>query len=110
MTQKASVGSTCIGVEGMTCGSCVQSIEQRVGSFPGVIHIKVNDFQDELKGAEDALAYMPLYVMSRNAQNNVTFSFIEVTKRRENCLPRDFVNTIQQIRHWLFLDAQIHFN
>lgn len=26
----------------MTCGSCVQSIEQRIGSFPGVIHIKVS--------------------------------------------------------------------
>lgn len=26
----------------MTCGSCVQSIEQRIGSLPGVIHIKVS--------------------------------------------------------------------
>lgn len=25
----------------MTCGSCVQSIEQRIGSLPGVIDIKV---------------------------------------------------------------------
>lgn len=42
MTQKTNVASTSIGVEGMTCGSCVQSIEQRIGSFPGVIHIKVS--------------------------------------------------------------------
>lgn len=42
MTQKTSVASTSIAVEGMTCGSCVQSIEQRIGSFPGVIHIKVS--------------------------------------------------------------------
>uniref|UniRef100_A0A8C6V403 P-type Cu(+) transporter n=1 Tax=Neogobius melanostomus TaxID=47308 RepID=A0A8C6V403_9GOBI len=42
MTQKASVFSTTVGVEGMTCGSCVQSIEQRIGTFSGVIHIKVS--------------------------------------------------------------------
>lgn len=42
MTQKPSFASTSIAVEGMTCGSCVQSIEQRIGSFPGVIHIKVS--------------------------------------------------------------------
>ncbi|XP_048031662.1 copper-transporting ATPase 1 [Megalobrama amblycephala] len=31
-----------LGVEGMTCGSCVQSIEGRIGSLPGVIHIQVS--------------------------------------------------------------------
>ncbi|KAM6924047.1 copper-transporting ATPase 1 [Xenentodon cancila] len=41
MTQKTSLVSVTVRVEGMTCGSCVQSIEQRIGSFPGVIHIKV---------------------------------------------------------------------
>uniref|UniRef100_A0A8C4H9L8 P-type Cu(+) transporter n=1 Tax=Dicentrarchus labrax TaxID=13489 RepID=A0A8C4H9L8_DICLA len=34
--------SVSLGVEGMTCGSCVQSIEQRIGSLPGVMHIKVS--------------------------------------------------------------------
>lgn len=42
MTQKARLVSLSLGVEGMTCGSCVQSIEQRIGSFPGVIDIKVS--------------------------------------------------------------------
>ncbi|XP_040904531.1 copper-transporting ATPase 1 [Toxotes jaculatrix] len=42
MTQKVSLCSVSLGVEGMTCNSCVQSIEQRIGSFPGVIHIKVS--------------------------------------------------------------------
>uniref|UniRef100_A0A4W6E8C6 P-type Cu(+) transporter n=1 Tax=Lates calcarifer TaxID=8187 RepID=A0A4W6E8C6_LATCA len=42
MTQKVSLCSVSLGVEGMTCGSCVQSIEQRIGSLPGVIHIKVS--------------------------------------------------------------------
>ncbi|XP_019958417.2 copper-transporting ATPase 1 [Paralichthys olivaceus] len=42
MTQKVSLSSVTLGVEGMTCGSCVRSIEQRIGSLPGVIHIKVS--------------------------------------------------------------------
>ncbi|CAL8355400.1 unnamed protein product [Merluccius merluccius] len=42
MAQEADLRSVCLGVEGMTCGSCVQSIEQRIGGLPGVIHIKVS--------------------------------------------------------------------
>ncbi|XP_038155049.1 copper-transporting ATPase 1 [Cyprinodon tularosa] len=42
MTQKVSLSSVSLGVEGMTCGSCVQSIEQRIGSLHGVIQIKVS--------------------------------------------------------------------
>uniref|UniRef100_A0A8D3CXB6 P-type Cu(+) transporter n=1 Tax=Scophthalmus maximus TaxID=52904 RepID=A0A8D3CXB6_SCOMX len=42
MTDKVRLCSTSLGVEGMTCSSCVQSIEKRVGSLPGVIHIKVS--------------------------------------------------------------------
>ncbi|KAM4732819.1 copper-transporting ATPase 1 [Anableps anableps] len=42
MTQKVRLSSVSLRVEGMTCGSCVQSIEQRIGSLRGVIHIKVS--------------------------------------------------------------------
>uniref|UniRef100_A0A8C7T7F6 P-type Cu(+) transporter n=1 Tax=Oncorhynchus mykiss TaxID=8022 RepID=A0A8C7T7F6_ONCMY len=42
MTLKAKLSSVCLGVEGMTCGSCVQSIELRIGGLPGVLHIKVS--------------------------------------------------------------------
>ncbi|XP_067375194.1 copper-transporting ATPase 1 isoform X2 [Channa argus] len=42
MTQDISLCSVSLGVEGMTCASCVQSIEQRVGSLSGVIRIKVS--------------------------------------------------------------------
>ncbi|XP_010753135.3 copper-transporting ATPase 1 [Larimichthys crocea] len=42
MTHKVNLCSVSLGVEGMTCGSCVQSIEQRIGSLPGVMHIKVS--------------------------------------------------------------------
>uniref|UniRef100_A0A8C5B160 P-type Cu(+) transporter n=1 Tax=Gadus morhua TaxID=8049 RepID=A0A8C5B160_GADMO len=41
MAQEADLRSVRLEVEGMTCGSCVQSIEQRVGALPGVVHIKV---------------------------------------------------------------------
>lgn len=41
MTDKGSLCLVFLGVEGMTCNSCVQSIEQRVGSFVGVIDVKV---------------------------------------------------------------------
>ncbi|KAM4555012.1 copper-transporting ATPase 1 isoform 1-T1 [Odontesthes bonariensis] len=42
MTQKVRPCSVSLKVEGMTCGSCVQSIEQRIGSLQGVMHIKVS--------------------------------------------------------------------
>lgn len=41
MTDKGNLCEVTLGVEGMTCNSCVQSIEQRIGSFTGVIDIKV---------------------------------------------------------------------
>uniref|UniRef100_A0A1A7X568 P-type Cu(+) transporter n=3 Tax=Iconisemion striatum TaxID=60296 RepID=A0A1A7X568_9TELE len=42
MTHKVNLCSVSLRVEGMTCGSCVRSIEQRIGSLNGVIHIKVS--------------------------------------------------------------------
>uniref|UniRef100_A0A3Q3EIN4 P-type Cu(+) transporter n=1 Tax=Labrus bergylta TaxID=56723 RepID=A0A3Q3EIN4_9LABR len=42
MTQRVNLCSVSLGVQGMTCGSCVQSIEQRIGSQPGVRQIKVS--------------------------------------------------------------------
>lgn len=35
--------SVSIGVEGMTCSSCVQSIEQHLGKMDGIHNIKVRD-------------------------------------------------------------------
>lgn len=35
--------SVAIGVEGMTCNSCVQSIEQQLGKMNGIHNIKVRD-------------------------------------------------------------------
>lgn len=37
------VKSVAIGVEGMTCNSCVQSIEQHLGKMNGIHNIKVSD-------------------------------------------------------------------
>uniref|UniRef100_A0A8C6LRS4 P-type Cu(+) transporter n=1 Tax=Nothobranchius furzeri TaxID=105023 RepID=A0A8C6LRS4_NOTFU len=42
MTHKVNLCSVSLRVEGMTCGSCVRSIEQRIGSLNGVMHIKVS--------------------------------------------------------------------
>ncbi|KAL7858572.1 hypothetical protein AOLI_G00186740 [Acnodon oligacanthus] len=42
MAQRDGLQSVVLPVEGMTCGSCVQTIEQRVGGLPGVLHIEVS--------------------------------------------------------------------
>ncbi|KAJ8352448.1 hypothetical protein SKAU_G00239240 [Synaphobranchus kaupii] len=42
MALKTTVSSMLVGVEGMTCGSCAQSIEQRIGGMPGVFHVQVS--------------------------------------------------------------------
>ncbi|KAF4104622.1 hypothetical protein G5714_013953 [Onychostoma macrolepis] len=42
MALSASLCRVTLGVEGMTCGSCVQSIEGRIGGLPGVNHIQVS--------------------------------------------------------------------
>lgn len=39
---RANLCRVTLGVEGMTCGSCVQSIEGRIGGLPGVNHIQVS--------------------------------------------------------------------
>ncbi|KAI1898361.1 hypothetical protein AGOR_G00071530 [Albula goreensis] len=42
MALKPAVSSVALGVEGMTCGSCAQSIEQRLGGMPGVHRVQVS--------------------------------------------------------------------
>ncbi|XP_057573867.1 copper-transporting ATPase 1 isoform X2 [Hippopotamus amphibius kiboko] len=42
MEPSASVNSVTISVEGMTCSSCVWTIEQQIGKLNGVHHIKVS--------------------------------------------------------------------
>ncbi|XP_052006082.1 copper-transporting ATPase 1-like [Xyrauchen texanus] len=42
MAMNTNLCCVTLGVEGMTCGSCVQSIEGRIGGLPGVIHIQVS--------------------------------------------------------------------
>ncbi|XP_052430526.1 copper-transporting ATPase 1-like [Carassius gibelio] len=48
-----------LGVEGMTCGSCVQSIEGRIGSLPGVVHIQVSLEQSNATVTCDQTRYGP---------------------------------------------------
>ncbi|KAJ8255284.1 hypothetical protein GJAV_G00203140 [Gymnothorax javanicus] len=42
MALKTAVSSVLVGVEGMTCGSCTQSIEQQIGEMPGVFQVQVS--------------------------------------------------------------------
>ncbi|XP_048883915.1 copper-transporting ATPase 1 [Brienomyrus brachyistius] len=42
MALKTAVSSATVGVEGMTCGSCVQSIEQQVAGLPGIYGVQVS--------------------------------------------------------------------
>lgn len=42
MDSNMNVNSITISVEGMTCNSCVQTIEQQIGKVNGVHHIKVS--------------------------------------------------------------------
>uniref|UniRef100_A0A673ZGG5 P-type Cu(+) transporter n=1 Tax=Salmo trutta TaxID=8032 RepID=A0A673ZGG5_SALTR len=51
--------SVCLGVEGMTCDSCVQSIEQRIGGLPGVVHIKVGPLGEVVSTLVPGLAPVP---------------------------------------------------
>ncbi len=42
MTRAAPVGTVHLSVEGMTCASCVSTVESALGSVPGVIEARVN--------------------------------------------------------------------
>ncbi|XP_026883643.2 copper-transporting ATPase 1 [Electrophorus electricus] len=42
MTSRGDLCSLTVPVEGMTCDSCVQTIESQIGREPGIIHIKVS--------------------------------------------------------------------
>ena len=44
-----------IGIRGMTCNSCVKTIEQNLGDSPGVIFIKVS-----LRDEEGVMTFSPL--------------------------------------------------
>lgn len=38
---RGGLSSVTLCVDGMTCGSCVQTIEEQIGRLPGVVHIEV---------------------------------------------------------------------
>lgn len=65
------VYSVSLGVDGMTCHSCVQSIEQRIGSLPGVIHIKVNGVIVHIRKHFSLVAFKLLFFFSFFCQASV---------------------------------------
>ncbi|XP_038835955.1 copper-transporting ATPase 2 isoform X2 [Salvelinus namaycush] len=59
---EATESLTRIGVKGMTCQSCVRSIEGRIGTLPGVLHIKVS-----LSDQEAVVRFQPHTVTSEES-------------------------------------------
>ncbi|XP_054479629.1 copper-transporting ATPase 2 [Anoplopoma fimbria] len=55
-----------IGVDGMHCQSCVQSIEGRIGPLPGVSHIQVS-----LQDAAALIVYQPLLVSQQELRDSI---------------------------------------
>lgn len=57
---------TRIRVKGMTCQSCVRSIEGRIGTLPGVLHIKVS-----LSDQEAVVRFQPHTVTSEEVKEQI---------------------------------------
>ncbi|XP_070813727.1 copper-transporting ATPase 2 [Chaetodon trifascialis] len=55
-----------IGVDGMHCQSCVQSIEEQIGLLPGVSHIQVS-----LQDATALIVYQPLLVTRQELRDKI---------------------------------------
>uniref|UniRef100_W5LI21 P-type Cu(+) transporter n=1 Tax=Astyanax mexicanus TaxID=7994 RepID=W5LI21_ASTMX len=59
MAQSGGLCSVTLTVEGMTCGSCVQTIEQQIGGLSGVIHIEVSLEQKNATVIFDPASHSP---------------------------------------------------
>lgn len=46
---RGGLSSVTLRVDGMTCGSCVQTIEKQIGGLPGVIHIEVKIYLSRMQ-------------------------------------------------------------
>uniref|UniRef100_A0A8C7LE21 Copper-transporting ATPase 2 n=1 Tax=Oncorhynchus kisutch TaxID=8019 RepID=A0A8C7LE21_ONCKI len=63
---EATESLTRIRVKGMTCQSCVRSIEGRIGTLPGVLHIKVS-----LSDQEAVVQFQPHTVTSEEVKEQI---------------------------------------
>uniref|UniRef100_A0A8C7PYR4 Copper-transporting ATPase 2 n=1 Tax=Oncorhynchus mykiss TaxID=8022 RepID=A0A8C7PYR4_ONCMY len=63
---EATESLTRIRVKGMTCQSCVRSIEGRIGTLPGVLHIKVS-----LSDQEAVVQFQPHIVTSEEVKEQI---------------------------------------
>lgn len=77
--------TTKIGVEGMTCQSCVKSIESTMGSKPGVREIRVS-----LDDKEAYIVYDPTLTNPGTLKDQIDDMGFEATLMRESSLDSEF--------------------
>ncbi|XP_019377055.1 PREDICTED: copper-transporting ATPase 1 [Gavialis gangeticus] len=113
--------SIVISVEGMTCNSCVQTIEQHVGKLNGIHNIKVS-----LKGKNAAIIYDPKVQTPKSLQEIIDDMGFDATLANSNpepvlpdttflTIPPQSTLTPEQIRNTLLtnkgiLDVKISFD
>ena len=77
--------TTKIGVEGMTCQSCVNSIESAMGGKPGVREIKVS-----LSNKEAHIVYDPTLTSPGSLRDQIDDMGFEATLARESSIESEF--------------------
>ncbi|XP_051882353.1 copper-transporting ATPase 2-like [Pristis pectinata] len=79
-----------VKVEGMTCHSCVSSIENKIGKLPGVHRVMVS-----LNNQEAVIVYQPHVIQPEELQNQINGAGFQATiKSRRSSLKRGVNNSI----------------
>ncbi|XP_049729247.1 copper-transporting ATPase 1 isoform X1 [Elephas maximus indicus] len=82
MNPSMGMNSTTISVEGMTCSSCVWTIEQHIGKMNGVYHIKVS-----LEEKNATIIYNPKLQTPKTLQEAINDMGFDATLHNPNPLP-----------------------
>ncbi|XP_067903426.1 copper-transporting ATPase 1 isoform X2 [Heterodontus francisci] len=82
MGGKGDMNCITISVEGMTCNSCVQTIEQQIGKLKGVCNIKVS-----LENHNAAIVYNPELQTAETLQEAIDDMGFEATLMETNTVP-----------------------
>ncbi|XP_062981304.1 copper-transporting ATPase 2 isoform X2 [Elgaria multicarinata webbii] len=78
-----------IKIEGMTCQSCVNTIEEKIGKLHGVKKIKV-----ALNNQEATIAYHPLIIKPEELKNNIdSLGYESIIKKKQAPLKLSLIDT-----------------